>query len=1175
MKRLLGIFTIFASLVSAQVAHPRIWLDSTTMARLRSQIASSHYSGTASVDSPQLTAFLATVNTLATRPVVPYDRFACPDYTICYSYQGSGWGAAMPLALAYRITGSTTYSDKVKEILNVMADTGRVLSLTSVSGISPGMAVTGTNIPGGATVVSVNPSGNAYNTYPQVTLSNWFTGDIPNGTTITFNGAITQATPTSGSYLNFGPANPEWVDGGYASRNSVVALAIGYDWIYDQLSSQNKTDFAHVLDAWWTEVNLSGYQWANASYGATDNGCGNYSGGDLMGFGLGAIAFEGDDSNTTAIFNDATYGIVTRLNNRFLPQITSGCFTSGFPSESYSYGSGTLIRLAQTLWAFQTAGKSSLIGNFDMHPFLQQIALSTIYAEHPDNWGVNDEGDWAGQYVGILGQGLPYVISGMLGSGYSESSYALYQYSQINLAGVPGGAPGPSYGYTLDSTSAFLYNQPTATPTDYSSILPLYRFGNGKGDYHTFSRTDWTSSAVYSSFNGGNGAMTDHQSRAFGHLYVQRGVDRLLVNAGQWAGTGGVNGTHSFTLAGWGSNMLFVADSNIGTSGAGYGYLFCDPSRVGYGCVQGGAADAPLHEENSTYLFSKANLGGSYGNRGNFPLSTYFRSYVNIGGVSFVYDYSVAVNYATATRKQFWHTPALTTATPAGIASAINVTGTIGSATVGASKLWVKPVYPTAATITAVPDLQNYVGSQQMTQRFEVNDPNQSSSATTQYLTVLAATESTRANMPTTTLIDAGAMKGASYDDGVLPRVVLFAATNTLQVSINYATATLSGTVRHVLAGISPGAYNIYQNGTQITTATASANGVMTFTSTGGGVFSSTPGIPTLTVAPTSGSTLAGSSLMAVIYGGTAPYGASSTGTCAALVLSSTLAVTSSTGQNCTVTVTDASAATATYSASFAAATLAVAPPSGSTIWSSGATLTATISGGTAPYHASSSGTCAATIVFSSTLSVTAPSPQSCTVTITDSGTQHVTYAASFATPTLTVNPTSGTVAWSSGITLTAAVSGGTAPYHTAVLSGTCGASIPSTTLIVTSTKGQSCTVGVYDSGSNAATYSATFTVLPLAVTPNSGSVSWSIGATLTATVSGGATPYTAASTGSCAASIVSTTTLSVTAPSVQDCTVTVTEAGSATTSYVASFSGVVSTQSIYSNMILKNMRTH
>jgi hypothetical protein len=119
-----------------------------------------------------------------------------------------------------------------------MADTGRVLSLTSVTGVTHGMTAAGTNIPLGTTVLATYPSGNSFNKYPQVRLSTWFTDSIPGGSTITFDGAIQLTTPPNGSaYSNYGLQEPQRIGNGYPDRNIVFALALGYDWIYDQLSS--------------------------------------------------------------------------------------------------------------------------------------------------------------------------------------------------------------------------------------------------------------------------------------------------------------------------------------------------------------------------------------------------------------------------------------------------------------------------------------------------------------------------------------------------------------------------------------------------------------------------------------------------------------------------------------------------------------------------------------------------------------------------------------------------------------------------------------------------------------------------------------------------------------------------------------------------------------------------
>lgn len=844
MRKLAAILLLLSTSLCAQVAHPRIWLDSTTLTRLRAQIASTHYSGTAASDSSYFTALLASADSYAAMPVAPYTRTAAPDSTINYAYEGAGWlQSVQSLALAYQLTGNKSYSDKVKQILAAMADTGRVLSLTSVAGITVGMAVTGTNIPDGTTVISINASGDAYNTWPQLRLSNWMTDSITAGTSITVGGTAYATPTTSAAYCNLGPQDPQRVDSGYPSRNSALALALAYDWIYDQLSDTEKTNLAHVLETWWAQVNTNGYRWASASgsYGLTDSGCGNYAVGHLLGFSALAIAFEGDDGVTDDMFSNSVYGVGTRLSSRFLPQATSGCFASGYANESYSYGASNLIRLAQAMRAYQTAGKSALMGDFDVNAWLKQVITAAIYNQRPDNWGVSDEGDWAGQFSAIFNANLPYVSAGMLGSGTTESGYALWQVNHANYSAVPGGAPGPSYGFTVSAFNAFLYYDPAIAAADYTAALPAYWYGDGPGDYHTFARTDWTSSSIQTSFTGWNGKTTDHQSNSGGHIYVQRGADRLLVNAGQWNGTSGVVGSPSqFTQASWSLNTLYVYDSTTVPSGSkGAGYPYC----AAYGC-QGGSLSptAPVaHRETKDFVYSKVDLASTYGNlsRGGAPITTYYRSFASIAGISFVYDYSAAVDYTNASRKQFWHTPALTSNSPAGIATNVAVNGSIASATVGASTIWIKSLLPATATITATNDLKGFTGVQTGTQRFEISDPDQNATAVTAYLTVLAPTDSSVSAMPATSAIAATGFVGALYNDGT-PRAVLFSSDGTSRTSVTYTVVYDSQVAgRHAVFDLAPGFYTVRKDGVIIYSGVlVGKDGSLSFSSNGGATFS-------------------------------------------------------------------------------------------------------------------------------------------------------------------------------------------------------------------------------------------------------------------------------------------------------------------------------------------------
>ena len=906
MKRLL-IFALFASALQAQVLHPRIWLDSPTLTRLKAQISFTHYGGTGLVDSAQFTAFLAAANTQAAQGVSPFDPSVVASGTIGYTYRGEGWydgsntqGGVPIVALAYAITGNTTYSTWTRCWLDTIADTGRLLSLTSTAGINVGDSVTGATIPGGTTVAAIYAANAAteatcsagHTAYPTVRLSNYWAkpgttttlAAIPNDTAITFNGSNVQYTPgASGgatpAYANYWQGAPGYNladPNGYGARFTFSTLALAYDWVYPALTSQEKTDLSAMLAVWVPLLNTYGYQWENPGSGgqtawAQSTHCGNFPIGDLFGLTLAGIAFEGDASITSSIFSDVNYGVLTRLNTSVsgTPSVTAqmqgtGCLASGYPSESYQYGSGSYLRFALTGDALNTAGKSSLVTLYSAFlPWEQNVVDSELYEKTPDTWGISADGDWTGTYSGLIWSYLPYDLAGMIQSAAPESGYAYFQYANVNYANVPGGAPGVSNGFAPSPMDAFLW-LPTEAPADYTAVLPTYWYGAGLGDYRSVARTDWTSAATWTIFNGNTSGYvwpTDHSYFEAGHLMIQRGSDRLLVSqAESWKGTNGVIGTEFGGPYSWGSNALFVSDPTVL-----HGHPVCPLGNATgsyLGCqyaTNTATAHGPMaHKETATYVYSKLSMADVYGNpNAARAMSTYLRSFASVGGITFVYDYVVPTNYAAATRMQFWHTPNLASASPAGIASALSVSGNTASVTVGSSRLWIRTVLPPSPTITSVQDTGRANGpwycsgcTPMYTQHFEVSDPAQSTSPATQYLTVLAPTASSVGSMPSTVAITAAGFAGALYADAT-PRAVLFSATGAAQNSFSYS-ITASGTVTHVIADMAPGTYTVYQGGTAIAVVTAGTDGTMTFTSSGGGSFSSIQGAEyTLTVTVT------------------------------------------------------------------------------------------------------------------------------------------------------------------------------------------------------------------------------------------------------------------------------------------------------------------------------------
>jgi hypothetical protein len=735
------LFLVLPCSLRSQNAHPRIWLDSTTLTRL-----------TALKNANDVTwvKLKADADTYAADTVDAYDNGSCATSHICFPYSGYGWGIPLEtLSLAYKMTGSTNYSNQVKAILNVMVAAG---------------------------------------------------------------------------------VTPETVDTGYPSRIMVLGLGLAYDWCYDQLSTTDKANITRLLDIYWTWVQANGYQW-NCSKGCPI-GTGNYLMGHILGFGVAALAVEGDDTNSATIQT----GVLNNFNTYVVPEFTSnttGAFQGGYTIEGWQYGGPNFVRLFQYMKAMTTAGKTDLFNN--NIAWLKNVAKNLIYQEQPDDWSINDEGDWSGELVRVFHPAALYDIAGLL-TGTTEGGWSTFQYNNLQMAAAEAiGGFSASYLAAPTNFELFLYNT-GQSGVDYTTTQPLYFYS--VGDQHTFARTDWTTSAAHVMFTSLTKNLGDHQTHEAGHVAIQRGMDYLLVNAGMWRGKVDISGQPSTNTGGnlygnWNRNTLFYYDG--ATDCADY------TMNLYYTGCQGFAGQSNSstlkHKEGTGFVFQEADLRTAYYNQSQLTtITSYWRTFVSIGGdICFVFDRISAPS--TSTRTLYWHTPALTTATAPGNATATSISGTVATVTVGASKLWIDTLLPTSPTITRVDGLDAITGTTKVGyQSFTVSDPAAGSCSTNcLFLTILAPTPS-GASQPTMSLITATGYYGAFYNDGITPRVAMFSTNGTSHTSVTY-TATYSAGLpgRHVITDLAPGVYSVLRDGSTIlTNQTVGGDGSLSFTATGG-----------------------------------------------------------------------------------------------------------------------------------------------------------------------------------------------------------------------------------------------------------------------------------------------------------------------------------------------------
>ena len=600
---------------------------------------------------------------------------------------------------------------------------------------------------------------------------------------------------------------PEAIDSGFPSRSAIYGLAIGYDWLHDRLTADERSAVAQALNLWFDWFKRAAFENSGPAYG-------NYFGGHVMGFGLAGFATEAD--------NPRGPEIVAYIGGLFqtcvAPAFATGGFAGGYPVEVYTYGTNHFQRLLYYMLAVKTATGDDLISRTD---YAQKIARNLLYNLKPNNWQVSDEGDFAGDYTGVLQPSLPIVLSSLL-AGTTEGLWM--QHLSQSLTAAPLG------GQVADSFVQFLFADRARPAADYRLTQPTWF--RSPGDEHLYRRSTWQPDAVWTSIAGGTTNWASHQMRGAGHIAMQRGNDYLLVNSGQWKGSTGDFGTpQAFDLRSWRGNTLFVDDFG--------GYLFTD---VDYAGGQGywGSNSVLAQDGGADFGYMKTDLTTAYsvGDRKSWDSRSvrfFHRNFLSMGnGVVVVFDRMqfLKANYI---KKLYFHL------NPAGGPPAIS--GDTASIRAGSSALFVRTLMPAAPVLAAAADPVSATDSRTSTYRLEVSDS--VAGTTFNALHVLVTTASSTASMPATVRLQStnGTMVGAMVTDGSAQRIGLFSADGTPQSSVSYTANYASGQAGvHLLADLVPNTqYVIACNSVSIGTIPASSQGVLTFQSSEGGLFTVRP----------------------------------------------------------------------------------------------------------------------------------------------------------------------------------------------------------------------------------------------------------------------------------------------------------------------------------------------
>jgi hypothetical protein len=316
-------------------------------------------------------------------------------------------------------------------------------------------------------------------------------------------------------------------DYGYGIRNFGVAMAIGYDWFHDALSADQRTQLQTALSSWIDSFENDSFEY--------DHPQGNYFAGYYAAKCMAALAVEGDSPLGSTWWNDwYNQQHLQRVAPYYRVNLAGGGWTEGYTQ----YGILATRNQSLPVLAVKTAKGIDL---------MQAGNPQSSYTYAVDNprwlmaftWPTRDFVDDRGE---LYGTGDPLIWPG---TGRLDS----YRLS-AGLLSMLGDPMAPMmHKYARDAKTAldalgvgdstewidFLFWDSAAPETSDYSSLPLSYLAPGMGG--VTARSDWSTSATFMSFIGApyiNNPAAGHESFDKGSPAFERNKNPLLVNPAAW-----------------------------------------------------------------------------------------------------------------------------------------------------------------------------------------------------------------------------------------------------------------------------------------------------------------------------------------------------------------------------------------------------------------------------------------------------------------------------------------------------------------------------------------------------------------------------------------------------------------------------------------------------------------
>ena len=334
-----------------------------------------------------------------------------------------------------------------------------------------------------------------------------------------------------GSWNGEQPAPPALLtvthDTWYPIRWFGPAVALAYDWLYDQADEGLRAQTRACLTGWLDGYSRFGYE--------RDKAGANYHAGFVIAKTLGAIAIGTDGGADGHLWREAVDEMFARqlvgagLAGRIGGLDTRAGLLVGGDWGSWQYGPLSVLELAVATRAVEEHGAREP----EMDDWLRTVMLRTLYGTLPQgDVQFTGNGDYEGE--------APYAI-------YPELS--VNQLDAVLVGKTPDDAAAWAWaarqGHKLDEPRFYnaLAELRRVAPKDYRAERPppsLWYVARGTGNMYV--RTSWDKDALWAVFMSGT-AKADHAHLAASNFVLSRGGDHLIVdssNYGQY-GTLGTN----------------------------------------------------------------------------------------------------------------------------------------------------------------------------------------------------------------------------------------------------------------------------------------------------------------------------------------------------------------------------------------------------------------------------------------------------------------------------------------------------------------------------------------------------------------------------------------------------------------------------------------------------------